>query len=257
MTADLTVERIVNVYYMQQRNWARDAFDIRQYDAVVLFVQGEIEYTFADRTVTAKAGDLLLLPGNLPYSGVRHSKDVAFYVLDFFCTDADAFTRFGAPCAFPTADFESARERFAEAVSIWDTHMADMMLRIKAILYTLLTTALSREETQRGTTPIQEILSCIADTLTDPDLSVAALCARFCISASQLRRNVLRATGLTPNEYITTLRINKAKGALSSTDKSIREIAADCGFASPYYFSRCFAKAMGITPTQYRALTRT
>ena len=257
MTTDLAVERIADVYYMKQQNWARDAFDVRKYDAVVLFMQGEIEYTFAGRTVTARAGDLLFLPGNLPYSGVRRSEDVAFYVLDFLCTETDAFERFGAPCAFPAADFESVRERFADAVRIWDMHMADRMLRIKAILYTLLTAALSRDKPQRGTALIHEILSCITETFTDPDLSVAALCARFYISASQLRRNVIKATGLAPNEYIITLRINKAKGELLSTNRSIREIAADSGFSSPYYFSRCFVKTMGITPTQYRTLTRT
>ena len=100
------------------------------------------------------------------------------------------------------------------------------------------------------------IVSYIAKNIGDSTLSVADLCRKFFISESQLRRNIQRATRLTPSEYILTLRLNRAKNELSYTDRSVMEIAARCGFASPYYFSRCFSEEMGMSPLAYRKNSR-
>ena len=61
------------------------------------------------------------------------------------------------------------------------------------------------------------------------------ICGRFFISESQLRRNIKKATGLPPDEYIRRLRINRAKNELISTQWKICEISESCGFSSPYY----------------------
>ncbi|MBQ4322933.1 MAG: helix-turn-helix transcriptional regulator [Clostridia bacterium] len=60
--------------------------------------------------------------------------------------------------------------------------------------------------------------------------------------------------GMTPGEYLLSIRIKKAKEALIRTDKGLAQIAYDCGFASQSYFNFQFKKATGTTPGQYRKL---
>ncbi len=52
-------------------------------------------------------------------------------------------------------------------------------------------------------------------------------------------------------EYVTRLRIDKAKDLLLNTDKSMKEIAKEVGYSDPNYFSRTFKKYIGKTPTDF------
>ncbi len=53
-------------------------------------------------------------------------------------------------------------------------------------------------------------------------------------------------------EYLTGLRIEKAKQLLKDAGKSIKEISAEVGYVDPNYFSRIFKKQTGMTPREYR-----
>lgn len=56
----------------------------------------------------------------------------------------------------------------------------------------------------------------------------------------------------TPVEYVTALRIDKAKTLLSNTAYPIGRIAELCGFGNTYYFSNTFKKQTSLSPLQYR-----
>jgi AraC-like DNA-binding protein len=62
----------------------------------------------------------------------------------------------------------------------------------------------------------------------------------------------LKEVRLTPAEYLTRLRMKKAKQLLKISKKSITEIAFDLGFSSSQYFATVFKKVTGITPRFYR-----
>ena len=61
-------------------------------------------------------------------------------------------------------------------------------------------------------------------------------------------------TGIRPLEYLTSLRINKAKTALINCNLPVAEIARRSGFESAAYFSKQFKKSEGITPTDFRIM---
>jgi AraC family L-rhamnose operon transcriptional activator RhaR/AraC family L-rhamnose operon regulatory protein RhaS len=48
------------------------------------------------------------------------------------------------------------------------------------------------------------------------------------------------------------IRIQKAAELLKSTERTITDIAFDCGFSDSNYFARCFRKIMDQTPNEYR-----
>ena len=53
-------------------------------------------------------------------------------------------------------------------------------------------------------------------------------------------------------EYVTAIRMEKAKELLSSSMLSMKEICGEVGYADPNYFSRTFKKNVGLTPTEYK-----
>lgn len=55
-------------------------------------------------------------------------------------------------------------------------------------------------------------------------------------------------------EYLTNLRIERAKDLLMHSSMNIKNICVDTGYSDPNYFSRIFKKQVGVTPTEYREL---
>ena len=53
-------------------------------------------------------------------------------------------------------------------------------------------------------------------------------------------------------EYLTNIRIGKAKELLDTTEYSMKEICSMVGYSDPNYFSRSFKKNVGVTPTEYK-----
>lgn len=249
---DLTVTRIVNVYHTDRQGWRRQLSAPRGYAALVFFTEGENCYLFGERRITARAGDLLLLPGDVPYAGTPHGNRVGYFVMDFECAPADVLAQLGAPLLFTPASPEELYGRFQQAVRLWQRQPVEVNLRLRALLYDVLGQCLSEPEATAGRLPTEALLQHIADHLADPQLSVETLCRKYYISESQLRRNLQKATGHTPKAYIRLLRMHKARAALAETDLPIKEIAAGCGFLSPYYFSRCFTEDTGLSPREYR-----
>jgi AraC family transcriptional regulator len=87
----------------------------------------------------------------------------------------------------------------------------------------------------------------------DSELSVAELASIACLSAAHFARSFRAATGQPPHEFISHERLCRAKQRLLSEHVQIAEIAHAAGFSSQANFTRAFRKAVGVTPTQFRA----
>lgn len=82
-------------------------------------------------------------------------------------------------------------------------------------------------------------------------IAVEQLCRQFLCSRSTLM-NSFKKSGLTINQYITEVRMEKAAEMLSQSGRSIKNIAADCGFEDQNYFSKVFRKFYRTSPSVYR-----
>jgi AraC family transcriptional regulator len=60
------------------------------------------------------------------------------------------------------------------------------------------------------------------------------------------------ATGMTPHEWLTSLRMNRARELLARTDMPIIAITLEVGYETPSAFSATFRKAAKMTPSAYR-----
>ncbi|MBL7016270.1 MAG: helix-turn-helix transcriptional regulator [Kiritimatiellales bacterium] len=72
------------------------------------------------------------------------------------------------------------------------------------------------------------------------------------IQRTQLNKIFKKMTGGTPMEYLSRLRMERAKTLLSETDMKIIDIAFECGFGTSQYFANTFKHTTGMTPSEYR-----
>ena len=79
-----------------------------------------------------------------------------------------------------------------------------------------------------------------------------AIAKELVMTYSWFRRLFKQYTGLAPAQYITQLRLQRARELLTSTSKSVKEIAVEMNYESVDYFSTQFKRETRMTPTQYR-----
>lgn len=82
--------------------------------------------------------------------------------------------------------------------------------------------------------------------------SMKALSHELSLSAVQLTRRFKAAYGVTPTQFLTSLRLNEAQYLLAETRLTLDEIAVKCGYDNGFYLSRVFSKKMKISPSEYR-----
>ena len=91
----------------------------------------------------------------------------------------------------------------------------------------------------------------INDNIANSDLSIDDFCKAMGMSRTVLYVRVKKVFGSSPNNFIQEIRIKKALALMKDPGVSISEVAYKCGFSDPKYFSRCFKKTMGCSPTEY------
>ena len=88
-------------------------------------------------------------------------------------------------------------------------------------------------------------------TWNDTNLKVADFSKPVGCSKSQLYRKMILLTGRSPNSFINEYRLDEALALLNKNTGNISEIAFETGFGSPSYFSKCFQKRYGLSPSDY------
>lgn len=101
---------------------------------------------------------------------------------------------------------------------------------------------------------LRHVTDIIYREMKNPDFSSGKLAQELAISVSQLNKKLNAATGYPASTYILQVKLSHAKKILTSHNKTIGEVAAECGVYDVNYFSRVFKKQTGVTPTQYKRL---
>ena len=95
----------------------------------------------------------------------------------------------------------------------------------------------------------------LLDRLDQP-FSLQALAETVGLHPRTLSRRFVRATGESPKQYWMQLRIIRAEELLRETNLTVQEIAELLGFTDASYFIKLFRQRAGITPHDYRHVTR-
>ena len=98
---------------------------------------------------------------------------------------------------------------------------------------------------------LKNVHELIQINISDASFNVEAFAEKSGMSRSVLHKKIVSLTGEPPVEFIRRVRLNKALELIDKKFGNLSEIALEVGFNNPAYFSECFKKQFGITPTQY------
>jgi len=98
---------------------------------------------------------------------------------------------------------------------------------------------------------LENVLQSIDNHLSEENFGVENLSREVGVSERQLQRKLKQITNKTPNQLITSVRLHRAKELIISQENTISEVGYMTGFSSPSYFSKCFKKEFGKTPSEF------
>lgn len=101
--------------------------------------------------------------------------------------------------------------------------------------------------------PLRQPIDYALAYLDDPSLSTAQIATATGLSMRTVQKAFARHLAVTPSAFITDQRLIRSARALKEgDDRSITQIAFDVGFSDAAFFSRCFRRRFGITPSEWR-----
>lgn len=206
-----------------------------------------------------------LIPPETPFTAIQDAPVGHFYV---HFTVSEPFTGM-EPQIIPftlTQDERSARDRLAAVVALRrvngaviaagtasDSERAETVCAVAALVFGALSrVAAAAPPPRKLDLRIQAVLRAI-DEARDRAPSNKELAAVAAMHPDSLIRLFREETGETPAARSLRRRIERACVLLAHSDRTIKEIAALCGFRDRNYFSTAFARERGRSPARWRA----
>lgn len=127
--------------------------------------------------------------------------------------------------------------------------IAGITLQILGIL-----NAVSMQQEHRNDPTAQLITTAkfMLEKSLDKPIDMEKLVRELPMGYSKFRKAFKERTGESPNQYHLNLRLNRAKGLLTSTILNINEVASQTGFDSIFHFSKIFKMKIGMSPKSFR-----
>ncbi len=201
-----------------------------------------IEYRFPESglTITAKEGQTLFIPKELPHSTVYCSADstIIVYQFDF---EGELPPKFHKPILMP----EEASAFFRDFTDQYDSPDC---LKCTARIYDLLSLLLRESDLPpRKYRQLLPALEAIEKHPSDRH-SIAHYAALCSMSESGFRRAFKAYIGQSPIEYRNALRLTNARNLIRYSDYSVEEASQRCGFTNLSFFYRLYRRTYGKKP---------
>lgn len=222
----------------------------------LLFInRGKGQLTIDGQHFHAETGDAFFLaPGKTIEGQSADSELLQFYVTEY---------------AYELKKHEMAASIFPQKISVRNTaslinlheQMIDKQgslnplkqwrqrILFQELLYSIIADMQLQTESGEMSAVIQRIVSYINEHFTE-NISVKSLAALFGLSPTNFSKIFKTHSGMKPIEYITLLRMKRAKDLLIAKQR-LKTVARSVGYNDELYFSRIFKKTVGVPPTIY------
>ncbi|MFD2080620.1 AraC-type DNA-binding protein [Actinopolymorpha cephalotaxi] len=227
---------------------------------LIFLRQGRVTWVLGDEPVPLAAGDLLVVPPGVPHHATPVSRRVVLGSLHVEATLAggqDVFDLLRPPRVRTVRSGTRLAGHLRSAVAEWDRdpRLTRLTLPAWAQLVTLELLVHDAELGLLRPRPVDPVVAWVLDELTERvgrRTTLDDLAGRFGFSGQHLNRVFGRVLGVTPLQYLTRLRLDRAAAMLIDRQLTIRAVAREVGYDDPYYFSRAFRARFGRSPSEYR-----
>ena len=218
-------------------------------DALVFYVEGEADYIFSDYALSIKEGDVFYLEKGSRYS-IDVKKNTRFICINF---EFEASKSESKSCSFKNMP-TSVKSEFFKLLHIWLGNRSYKIPRSLSLLYGIYYECLASQSRPyvKDSGQWKRLITYILEHYSDPNLSIKDIAEATDMSEAGVRRIFKIKRNTTPVKYLNTLRMEKAKNLLETSNLTVADISAATGFTDPFYFSRIFKKHYGLSPDHYR-----
>ncbi len=251
-----------NLYVTNDQYKVQDA--LCSFSKIHYLVEGQLKVTINDTEMILYPGDFLLIPANTRHSvSLINSKKCLFYFADVSLhfnineisgvLDLPYFVHLGLNQEI-IETFENLRTTLSDNYNhISSIKQANILSRLL-----LLFIDNCGNQPQMGKNPVQDdavyatieyIKSHFHEKLTVPQLAQMA-----CICSNYYTSRFKQITGMSPIQFVNSLRIKKAQELLETSELTLKEISDSINYCDPVQFCKAFKKHTGYTPTEYRKL---
>ena len=157
----------------------------------------------------------------------------------------------------PVIKIEQA-EKMLELFKSLDPNKQVSEIKLKSVFYTIfdMISDVKNVSTLNSSAKydlVQYIIKYIQMNYSQSDLSISSISEEFHLNPIELSRLFKNNVNMSPRQYITNYRMEKAKNMLEA-GISVSHTSNNCGFSDIYYFSRAFKKHFGYPPSQTNIL---
>lgn len=98
---------------------------------------------------------------------------------------------------------------------------------------------------------LKKAFKIVENNISNELFDIPLFCEELGVSRTLLFTKIKAWTNFTPNEFIQEFRLKRAAQLLEQNKINVSQVCFKVGFKNPKYFSKCFQKKYGLTPTQY------
>ncbi|WP_054976084.1 helix-turn-helix domain-containing protein [Paenibacillus sp. A3] len=230
---------------------------------LVFVISGEGELYASDAGIRLEAGSLFVCqPGRNPYTVRAVRGGLAIYYIEFASAKTYRQGQRWAveECPLPVQGIVQGipvpiiRRCMETLYECWSVGSGAEAHRVQAGLtelwQSILTAGTDAKEPEASQAVIRSIRDYFDEHYTDT-FPVEELACAWGMKPTSFFQSFKRSTSLSPLQYITAKRIEKARELLATRDMKIKEVSKAVGYADAYYFSRIFKSAVGVSPVEY------
>ena len=221
----------------------------RSWSAIAFRSSGQSQFESNDKTYLAEEGSVLYIPSGVSF--LRKGSAEELIIIHIKCYgDTESIE------VIKPKDTASVADAFNAIYEEWHSKKIGSDYRCTAMLYALLS-QLNLQSTN-SLPPYQSAMILPGVNMINSDFSNPALTVKRLADACNISEEYFRALYkmeyvVSPHAAICERRIKKAKRLLRTGYFSVSEVAEECGFPNPKYFSVLFREKTGTSPRDYKS----
>ena len=219
-------------------------------NGLMFTIEGNEVYKYADREISAVEGSVLCLPQGKGYDIVLNSEKSNVIMINF-----TTHNKIDEPFIVNFKKSDMVRKLFFDAERIWEKGDSTANIQCKEKFYKILHSMVIDIESYLPEKNVRKIgpgVDYMMEHYREPGFRVAKLSAVCSLSQRCFNLLFFAIYHCTPKEYVTFLRVNKAKELLSDQSLSINDIAERLGYCDSFHFSKIFKSRVGLSPFRYK-----
>jgi len=242
----------------------------------IFFSKGEGRMIIEGQVFKCSPGSMIIIPPNLVHCTIADTeierwclhfdwepgRDVPYLPyeysdsLNYFKPEKCNFAPEWVPCSLPlirmAPDYQISIKLVRELFSCVDDSLEDE-IRKKGIFLQILSlcfTDSSRKKLYMSPL-LLKVKEYIDINFRSPELNVSKVALKNSVTSNHICRLFQKELGISPLEYINSLRLKHARELLTNSSLNVAQIASKAGFKDPNYFSRLFKKKNGVSPSNF------